>query len=151
MERAKERTDDYLKRREHLKDLSEEQLEARFWELTEKLMNPVIKLAETHTSPSIERSVLLRMGFSSLESTAIVKQVLDHGLIGKGAGHIVYKVAKAKGIEIREAGLQLAEGQLWDQTDTLFGKVSDISTGKDAIYRVSDEKYRVKTQDLSSQ
>lgn len=34
MERAMERADDYLERREHLKDLSEEQLEARFWELT---------------------------------------------------------------------------------------------------------------------
>ena len=105
MERAMERADDYLKRREHLKDLSEEQLEARFWKLTEKLMNPVIKLAETHTSPSIERSVLLRMGFSSLESTAIVGQVLAHGLIGKGAGHIVYKIAKEKDMDIREAGL----------------------------------------------
>ncbi|MCK5201783.1 MAG: ornithine aminomutase subunit alpha [Spirochaetales bacterium] len=121
MERAKERTDDYLERREHLKDLSEEQLEARFWELTEKLMDPVIKLAETHTSPSIERSVLLRMGFSSLESTAIVKQVIDHGLMGKGAGHIVYKSAESEGIEIREAGLQLAEGQLWDKIDLKKG------------------------------
>lgn len=122
MERAKERTDDYLERRVHLKDLTEEQLEARFWELTEKLMNPVIKLAETHTSPSIERSVLLRMGFSSLESTAIVNQVINHGLIGKGAGHIVYKTAKTNGIEIREAGLQLAEGHLWNQIDILFEK-----------------------------
>ena len=117
--------DDYLKRREHLKDLSEEQLESKFWELTEKLMDPVIKLAETHTTPSIERSVLLRMGFSSLESTAIVKQVLDHGLIGKGAGHIVYKVAAAKNITIREAGLKLADGELWDQVDWQKGGKSN--------------------------
>jgi len=122
MERAMERPDDYLKRREHLKDLTEKQLEKKFWELTEKLMNPVIKLAETHTSPSIERSVLLRMGFSSLESTAIVQQILDHGLIGKGAGHIVYKAAKTNGIEIREAGLKLAEGKLWKKIDNLFSK-----------------------------
>jgi D-ornithine 4,5-aminomutase subunit alpha len=122
MERAMERPDDYQMRRVHLKDLTEDQLEDRFWELTEKLMNPVVKLAETHTSPSIERSVLLRMGFSSLESTAIVQQVLDHGLIGKGAGHIVYQTAKTNSIDIREAGLQLAEGQLWNQIDILFEK-----------------------------
>lgn len=122
MKRALERPDDYLERKKHLKDLSEEQLEVKFWELTETLMNPVIKLAETHTTPSIERSVLLRMGFSSLESTAIVKQVLDHDLIGKGAGHIVYKAAKANEIDIRDAGLQLAKGQLWDQIDRLFSK-----------------------------
>jgi D-ornithine 4,5-aminomutase subunit alpha len=125
MERAMERVDDYLERREHLKDLSEEQLEARFWELTEKLMDPVINLAETHTSPSIERSVLLRMGFSSLESTSIVQQVLDHGLIGKGAGHIVYKAAKINGLDIRDAGLQLAEGQLWDQLNMKKGDRSN--------------------------
>lgn len=120
MERAMERSDDYLKRREHLKGLTEEQLENRFWELTEKLMNPVVELAETHTTPSIERSVLLRMGFSSLESTAIVQKVLDHGLMGKGAGHIVYKAAKSNDIDIRDAGLQLAEGKLWDVVETLF-------------------------------
>ena len=127
MERAMERPDDYLERREHLKDLSEEELEARFWKLTEKLMNPVIKLAETHTTPSIERSVLLRMGFSSLESTAIVQQVLDHGLIGKGAGHIVYKTAKTNGLDIRDAGLQLAEGKLWNEINLKNG---DISSSK---------------------
>ena len=143
MERAMERPDDYLDRRKHLKDLTEGHLEARFWELTEKLMNPVVKLAETHTSPSIERSVLLRMGFSSLESTAIVQQVLDHGLMGKGAGHIVYKAAKKNSIDIREAGLQLAEGQLWDEIDNLFST--------DAIYRVSDEKDTVQEQGSSSQ
>jgi len=143
MKRAMERPDDYLERREHLKDLSEDQLEKKFWELTEKLMNPVIKLAETHTSPSIERSVLLRMGFSSLESTAIVQQILDHGLIGKGAGHIVYKAAKTNGIEIRDAGLKLAEGKLW--------KKIDIPSSTDAIYRVSDERDTKKTQDPRSQ
>ncbi len=125
MEGAMDRPDDYLEKREHLKGLSEEQLEKRFWELTEKLMNPVIKLAETHTSPSIERSVLLRMGFSSLESTAIVQQVLDHGLIGKGAGHIVYKAAKSNGLDIRDAGLQLAEGQLWDELNLENGNTAN--------------------------
>ena len=96
MERALERSDDYLERRVHLKDLTEEQLEAKFWELTEKLMNPVIKLAETHTSPSIERSVLLRMGFSSLESTAIVKQILDHGLMGNPVHQYEYQSHEQK-------------------------------------------------------
>jgi len=138
MDKLMERTDDYLKRREHLKDLTEAQLEDRFWELTEKLMNPVVKLAETHTTPSIERSVLLRMGFSSLESTAIVQQVLDHGLMGKGAGHIVYKAAKANGLDIRKAGLQLAEGQLWDGIGNLFGKVSDTLASKDLRPRASE-------------
>jgi len=137
MKKALERLDDYQMRRVHLKNLTEEQLEAKFWELTEKLMDPVIELAETHTSPSIERSVLLRMGFSSLESTAIVKQVLDHNLMGKGAGHIVFKAAKTNGLDIRAAGLQLAKGQLWDKIDILFGKKQRL--------------YPVKTQDLAPQ
>ncbi len=143
MEKLKEREDDYLERSKHLKHMTEKELELRFWDLTEKLMDPVIKLAETHTTPSIERSVLLRMGFSSLESTAIVQQVLDHGLMGKGAGHIVYKAAKTNGIEIRDAGLKLAEGKLWDEIDKLF--IKDAQSG------VSEEKTPVKTHGRASQ
>lgn len=110
-----ERVDDFEKRREHLKNLTDVQLEKRFWELTEKLMDPVLDLAQTHTTPSIERSVLLRMGFSSLEAEAIVAQTLEHGLISKGAGHVVYKVAHTEKINIREAGMMLASGKLWDK------------------------------------
>lgn len=117
-----ERKDDFDQRRVHLKNLTEEQLEAMFWELTEKLVDPLIKLAETHTSPSIERSVLLRMGFSSLESKAIVAKAIDHNLLSKGAGHVVYKVAKKRNIEIRDAGLKLAEGEFWEEAPGLFKK-----------------------------
>ncbi len=110
-----ERSDDFEKRRLHLKNLTEVQLEKRFWELTEKLIEPVIDLARTHTTPSIERSVLLRMGFSSLEAEEIVTQTLEHGLISKGAGHVVYKAAHSQKMDIREAGLKLASGKLWDK------------------------------------
>ena len=65
------REDDFEKRREHLKNLTDEQLYERFWSLTEQIVKPMVDLAYKHTSPSIERSVLLRMGFSSLEAEAI--------------------------------------------------------------------------------
>ncbi len=80
----------------------------------------MVDLAKGHTSPSIERSVLLRMGFSSLECKPIVEQALGRGLLGKGAGHIVYKLAKAKELSIRDTGLKLAAGQLWDEAESLF-------------------------------
>jgi D-ornithine 4,5-aminomutase subunit alpha len=115
-----ERADDFAERRKHLADLSEEQLEQRFWELTEQLVDPMLKLAHSHTSPSIERSVLLRMGFSSAEAKAIVEQAIDRELIGKGAGHVVYAVSKQKKMGIREAGLQLADGSLWDVAESYF-------------------------------
>lgn len=115
-----ERKDDFQERRQHLADLSEMELETRFWELAEKLVDPLIDLAEKNTSPSIERSVLLRMGFSSIEAKAIVDGAIDRGLIGKGAGHIVYKLAKSKNMDIREAGLELVEGNLWDDVIKLF-------------------------------
>lgn len=114
------RADDYATRRQHLKDLTEEQLEARFWELAEKIVDPLVDLAYKHTSPSIERSVLLRMGFSSIEAKAIVDGAMDRGLLGKGAGHIVYKLSKAYNMGIREAGLKLVEGQMWDEVVKLF-------------------------------
>ncbi|MGM0396364.1 MAG: ornithine aminomutase subunit alpha [Bacillota bacterium] len=114
------RADDFQERRKHLADLSEEQLEARFWEMAEKLVDPIVDLGHKNTSPSIERSVLLRMGFSSLEAKSIVDNAIDRGLIGKGVGHIVYKLANKKNMEIREAGLLLVEGNAWDEVKSLF-------------------------------
>lgn len=115
-----ERKDDFQERRAHLAGLSEQELEQRFWELTEKLMDPMVELAQSHTTPSIERSVLLRMGFSSLEAKAIVDRTVDHGLIGKGAGHVVYKVAQTQQLDIRAAGLKLAAGELWSVAEEGF-------------------------------
>lgn len=114
------RVDDFNHRRKHLANLTDKDLEEKFWDLTEKIVKPLVELAETHTSPSIERSVLLRMGFSSLESKAIVDNAIDRDLIGKGVGHLVYKVAINKGLSIREAGLLLVEGNNWDEIMILF-------------------------------
>jgi len=114
------RADDFEERRKHLANLTEEELEKRFWELAEKIVDPLVELARTHTTPSIERSVLLRMGFSSIEAKAIVDGAIDRGLIGKGAGHIVYRLAKEKNMGIREAGLKLAAGEMWDDVVRIF-------------------------------
>lgn len=114
------RKDDFQERRKHLSSLSEEELEERFWNLAEEIVDPLIELARTHTSPSIERSVLLRMGFSSREAKIIVDRILEKGLIRKGAGHIVYKLARSENIGIREAGLELINGNMWDKVDSLF-------------------------------
>ena len=38
------REDDFQERRKHLANLTEEELEARFWELTEKIVDPLIEL-----------------------------------------------------------------------------------------------------------
>ena len=83
-------------------------------------MTPLLELGRRNTTPSIERSVLLRMGFSSIEARAIVEGVIDRGLMGKGAGHVVYKLAKSKGMDTRDAGLALAEGRHWNDVLELF-------------------------------
>jgi len=114
------RADDFQVRRAHLADLTDEQLEQKFWQLAEQVVDPLIELATKNTSPSIERSVLLRMGFSSMEAKAIVTGVMDRGLMGKGAGNVVYKIANDKNIDVREAGLALAEGKYWDDAVNLF-------------------------------
>ncbi|SHI52226.1 D-ornithine 4,5-aminomutase S subunit [Geosporobacter subterraneus DSM 17957] len=114
------RADDFQQRRAHLANLTDEQLKERFWQLAEKIVDPMIDLAYKNTTPSIERSVLLRMGFSSLEAKTIVEGVMDRGLMGKGAGHVVYKLAKEKNLPIREAGLALVEGKYWDEAAAMF-------------------------------
>lgn len=115
------RDDDYQVRRKHLANLSNAELKARFWELAGEAVDPLIDLATTHTSPSVERSVLLRMGFSSLEAKPLVDQAIDHGLIAKGVGHVVYRIAKRKkNMDIRQAGLELMDGKHWDEAVQIF-------------------------------
>ena len=115
------REDDYSKRREHLAQLSDEELKARFWSLTEQLVDPLLQLGKENTSPAIERSVLLRMGFSSLEAKAIVDGCMARGILGHGAGNVVYRYAKEKGLELRAAGLLLQQPEKMDEAAALFG------------------------------
>ena len=114
------REDDFAKRRDHLAGLSDAQLRERFWALTEKVVDPLLTLGHEHTTPAIERSILLRMGFSSLEVKEIVDAALERSMLGHGAGNIVYKIAKEKSMDIRDAGLALAEGKLWDEAAGMF-------------------------------
>ncbi|CAA7600197.1 D-ornithine 4,5-aminomutase alpha-subunit [Acididesulfobacillus acetoxydans] len=118
---GKPRADDFAERREHLAHLTEEQLEERFWSLANEVVEPLLDLARTHTSPSIERSVLLRMGFDSLTARGIAEQAMAHGLLGHGAGHLVWRYAKGQGLGIEAAGLALARGEGWDSLESYFG------------------------------
>lgn len=109
-----ERPDDFEARRTRLQGLSDEELHARFWELAGRIVDPLIAEARTHTSVAIERSVLLRMGFSSIEARALVQQMGQRALLGHGAGRLVLELARAKDISVREAGNALLEGQGWE-------------------------------------
>ena len=99
-----ERIARFEKRREELKKLSDDQLKARFWELCNQTVEPILGFARTHTSPSIERAVLLRMGIDSVSSHGIVERIHETGLLGKGAGHVVLKLSQKLGRDVRAAG-----------------------------------------------
>jgi len=114
------RGDDFAKRRKHIANLSDEELYEKFWGLTEKVIEPLLQLGYENTTPSVERAVLLRMGVSSLMTKPIVDGCMDRGLMGKGAGNVVYRLANAKNISIKEAGELLAEGKCWDEAVELF-------------------------------
>ena len=109
------REDDFAARRERLRGLSDEELHARFWSLVEQIVAPLVEEARTHTSPSIERSVLLRMGFSSLEAKALVAAFHAQGLLGHGAGRLVLELARRKGLSVREAGTALLDRHHWEE------------------------------------
>ena len=83
-----ERIARFEKRQEELKKMSDEQLKERFWTLCEQVVAPIVELAKTHTSPSIERAVLLRMGIDSLSSHGVVDRIQEAGLLGKGAARL---------------------------------------------------------------
>lgn len=109
----------FEQRRAELHQLSDEQLKARFWDLCNQVVEPIVDLARTHTSPSIERSVLLRMGIDSVTSQGVVSRVLEAGLLGKGAGHVVLKVAQKTGKDVRGAAAEIVENK--DILNGLFG------------------------------
>ncbi len=115
------REDDFSVRHEHLKSLSDAELGNRFWSLTERLVDPLLSLGRENTTPSVERSVLLRMGFSSLEAKAIVDGCMERDLLGHGAGNVVYRYAKQKNLDIRPAGLALLKPEAMDEAAGLFG------------------------------
>ena len=117
---GQQRIDDFEDRRKHLGSLTEEELEKRFWELTNQIVQPLVDLARTHTTPSIERSVLLRMGLASPTTQGIVENALAKGLLAHGAGHCVWRYAKIKKISIEEAGAALARGEGWEELGKYF-------------------------------
>ncbi|HEX2706232.1 MAG TPA: D-ornithine 4,5-aminomutase subunit OraS [Candidatus Lustribacter sp.] len=113
-------TDDRTARLEarvaELAGMPAEALKDMFWELNEAVVAPLVDLARTHTTPSIERSVLLRMGVDSLTSHGVVDHIHEAGLLGKGAGQVVLRVAQRDGLGIREAAAAIA-----GSTDVLTG------------------------------
>lgn len=110
----RERPDDFEQRRGHLRAMSDAALHAHFWRLVEQVVAPLIEEARSHTTPAIERSVLLRMGFSSIEAKGLVEGLAARGLLGKGAGRLVLDLATARGVSLREAGEALLDGREWD-------------------------------------
>ena len=110
----------YEQRREELKQMTDEQLKAHFWALCDRLVDPLVDLARTHTSPSIERSVLLRMGIDSISSQGVVERIYQAGLLGKGAGHVLLKLAEKRGTDIKCAAKAILEDK--DVLQGLFGE-----------------------------
>jgi len=106
----KDRIDDFEIRREHLKKMSDEELRSYFLELSNRIVNPLLEIAYENTSKSIERSVLLRMGFSSIDAKGIVNILDENNLLSKGAGHSVYILKNNKNLSIQEAGKLIQNG-----------------------------------------
>ena len=110
-----QRDDDFEARRAHLKTLSDQELYETFWNLVDRIVTPLIEEARSHTTPSIERSVLLRMGFSSLECRDLVEGMRERGLLGHGAGRLVLELSRLKGVTTRKAGEALLQGRYWEE------------------------------------
>ena len=110
-----ERDDDFSQRRLHLSHMSEQQLHQHFWRLAEKIVEPLIEEARSHTSPSIERSVLLRMGFSSVDAKQLVEQMQSRQLLAYGAGRLILELSQRRDISVAAAGKALLQGNYWQE------------------------------------
>lgn len=118
---------DFSKRRTHLAHLSDEELKEYFFKLLEEITEPILDMATKYTSPSLERSILLRMGFSSLEAQAIITHALREDLLGHGAGHLVLKYSELTNLPLREAGLKLTNGEGWTELKTFWSKQTNVN------------------------
>lgn len=99
----------FEKRRAELHKMSDDQLKKLFWNLCDKAVEPMVEMAKTHTSPSIERAVLLRMGIDSISTKGVVSRVNEAGLLGHGAGQVVLKVAKKCQTDVRGAAKRIID------------------------------------------
>jgi len=108
---TQDRIENFNQRRKELEKLEDSELKTRFWELCNQVVEPIVDLARTHTSPSIERSVLLRMGIDSITAHGVVDRVLEAGLLAKGAGHVVLKVSKKINCDLRTAAAAIIENK----------------------------------------
>ena len=86
-----ERIDRFEKLRSELAGLDDEALKARFWDLCHQVMEPVAELARPHPTPSLARSVLLRMGIPPVTLHARAEHLLNAGLLGHAARHAVLR------------------------------------------------------------
>lgn len=106
---SEDRVKKFEARQKELEKMSDDELKQRFWQLCHKVVEPMVEYGRKYTSPSIERSVLLRMGIDSLTSQGVVSKINEAGLLGKGAGHVVLKVSQNKNIDVREAAKRITE------------------------------------------
>lgn len=114
------RADDFEQRRAHLVGKSDEELFDYFWELAGRVVQPMLDAGKVYTTPAVERSVLLRMGFSSIEAKPIVDGLVERSLLGHGAGNTVWRLSEKLGVSVRQAGVALASGEHWDLVPGLY-------------------------------
>ena len=115
------RPDTFDEVRAHLAELSDTELQALFWDLTGKVVEPLVELARMHTSPSIERSVLMRMGVDSVTCQAVVSECEKRGLLGHGAGHVVLVAMQEWDCTAPEAARRLGDGEGWELAEAKWG------------------------------
>ena len=115
------REDTFDNAHQHLVGLSDAELEARFWQLAHECVEPLVELARTHTSPSIERSVLMRLGVDSVTCKTVVAECEARGLLSHGAGHVVWVCMQAWACDALEAARRLAGGEGWDTVGATWG------------------------------
>ena len=77
------RDDDFAERRKHIAELSDQELYDRFWELTDKVVDPLLELGRKNTTPSV---VAFKKG-------EIIKKVREEDLFEE----LRYKKEKMRG------------------------------------------------------
>lgn len=66
----------------------------------------------------------MRMGIDSITCMAVVTECEKRGLLGHGAGHVVWRCSEAWSCTVPEAARRLADGEGWDDVSAWWGDAS---------------------------
>lgn len=81
------------------------------------LASPSLVMSYEHTTPLMERARLRRLGLSKAEAEAFLEMLCARGLLDTGAGALIARTCRARGLAPAEAARLMLSGEGWPEEE----------------------------------